>query len=105
MNDSSSNYLNDLYINCVDPDDEGIDFDGDIPNEIHALIERENERHAKPLKEEVVSINWKDENDPRMVQVGSTLSLEEHRTSRNYSPSTVMFSHGFIKTWLASISI
>ncbi|KAI8542928.1 hypothetical protein RHMOL_Rhmol08G0177900 [Rhododendron molle] len=78
MNESSSDYFHDLYINCVDPDDEGIDFDGDIPKEIHALIEREDERHAQPLKEEVVSINLKDENDPRMVQVGSTLSPEEH---------------------------
>ncbi|KAI8559871.1 hypothetical protein RHMOL_Rhmol04G0209100 [Rhododendron molle] len=79
MNDSSSDYFNDLYINYVDPDIEGIDFDGDIPKEIRALIEREDERHAQPLKEEVVSINLKDENDPRMVQVGSTLSPEEDR--------------------------
>ncbi|KAI8550532.1 hypothetical protein RHMOL_Rhmol06G0114400 [Rhododendron molle] len=64
MNDSSFDYLNDLSINCVDPDDEGIDFDGDIPKEIRALIEREDERHAQPLKEEVVSTNLKDENDP-----------------------------------------
>ncbi|KAI8542639.1 hypothetical protein RHMOL_Rhmol08G0153400 [Rhododendron molle] len=53
MNDSSSDYLHDLYINSVDPDNEGIDFDGDIPKEICALIEREDERHAQPLKEEL----------------------------------------------------
>ncbi|KAI8551027.1 hypothetical protein RHMOL_Rhmol06G0153000 [Rhododendron molle] len=67
MDDSSSDYLHDLYINCVDLDDEGIDFNGNIPKEIYALIEREDKRHAQPLKEEVVSINLKDENDPRMV--------------------------------------
>ncbi|KAI8568216.1 hypothetical protein RHMOL_Rhmol02G0180800 [Rhododendron molle] len=78
MNEASSDYLHDVYINCVDPDDEGIDFDGDIPKEICALIEWEDESHAQPLKEEVISLNFKDENDPSMVQVGSTLSPEEH---------------------------
>lgn len=50
MNDAFA-YLPHFEINCVEPDVEGIDFDGDIPKEIRSLIERENERHAQPLKE------------------------------------------------------
>ncbi|KAI8555050.1 hypothetical protein RHMOL_Rhmol05G0144200 [Rhododendron molle] len=94
MNESSSDYFNDLYINCVDLDDEGIDFDGDIPKEICALIEREDERHAQPLKEEVVSIHLKDENNPRMVQVGSTLSPEEHRDFKD-----LLTEYGDVFAW------
>ncbi|KAI8530381.1 hypothetical protein RHMOL_Rhmol11G0053800 [Rhododendron molle] len=46
INESGSAYFPDFEINCVDPDDEEIDFDEDIPKEIRSLIEREDERHA-----------------------------------------------------------
>ncbi|KAI8559886.1 hypothetical protein RHMOL_Rhmol04G0210600 [Rhododendron molle] len=74
MHDPISDYFVDLYINCVDPDDEGTDFDRDIPAKLRSLIER----HAQPLKEEVISVNLKDEGDPCMIQIGLTLSPDDH---------------------------
>ena len=70
---SNSRILLYFYINCVDPDDEGNQFNVDFLNELCSLIEREDERHAQLLKEEVISINSKDQSDPRMTQIGSTL--------------------------------
>ncbi|KAI8560171.1 hypothetical protein RHMOL_Rhmol04G0235300 [Rhododendron molle] len=46
MHDPTSDYFADFYINCVDPDDEGIDFEGIVPAELRSLIKREDERHA-----------------------------------------------------------
>ncbi|KAI8543302.1 hypothetical protein RHMOL_Rhmol08G0206000 [Rhododendron molle] len=54
INESDSAYFPDFEINCVDPDDEEIDFDGDIPKEIRSLIEREDERHAQPDLEDLI---------------------------------------------------
>ncbi|KAG5564943.1 hypothetical protein RHGRI_000971 [Rhododendron griersonianum] len=79
INESDSAYSPVFEINCVDPNDEEIDFKGEIPEEIRSLIEREDERHAQPVKEEVVSINLRDEGNPRMVQIGSALSEEERQ--------------------------
>ena len=50
----ASKYFAGFYINCVDPDDEGVDFDGIIPKEMCSLAEREDERHAQPVIEIVV---------------------------------------------------
>ncbi|KAG5524070.1 hypothetical protein RHGRI_030912 [Rhododendron griersonianum] len=83
INESDFAYFPDFEINCVDPDDEEINFDGDIPKEILSLIEREDERHAQPVKEEVVSINLRNEGDPRITQIGSALSEEERRALVN----------------------
>ena len=70
---SNSRILLYFYINCVDPDDEGTQFSDDFLKELCSLIEREDERHAQLLKEEVISINSKDQSDPRMTQIGSAL--------------------------------
>ncbi|KAI8555209.1 hypothetical protein RHMOL_Rhmol05G0157100 [Rhododendron molle] len=78
MHDPASEYFANFYINYVNPDDEGTNFDGNIPVELHSLIGREDERHAQPLKEEVISINLKDEDDPRMMQIVTTLSPRDH---------------------------
>lgn len=77
MHDPASDYFANFYINCVNPDNEGIDFDGNIPAELRSLIEREDEWHAQPLKEEVIFVNLKDDDDPHMTQIGSTLSSED----------------------------
>ncbi|KAG5528960.1 hypothetical protein RHGRI_029577 [Rhododendron griersonianum] len=83
INESDSAYFPDFEINCVDPEDEEIDFDGDIPKEIRSLIEREDERHAQPVKEEVVSINLRDEGNPQMTQISSALSAKERQALVN----------------------
>lgn len=44
VTDSSYPFV--FEINCVYPDDEGIELEGDIPKELRSLIEREDERHA-----------------------------------------------------------
>ncbi|KAH7838310.1 hypothetical protein Vadar_024854 [Vaccinium darrowii] len=79
MNEIDFAYLAVSEINCIDPDDEGIEFEEEIPKELRSLIEREDERHAQPIKEEVISINLRDESNPRMVQIGSGLSPEEFK--------------------------
>ena len=75
---SNSRILLYFYINCVDPDDKGTQFNVDFLNELCSLIERENERHAQLLKEEVISINSKDQSYPRMTQIGSVPSSRKH---------------------------
>ncbi|KAG5531685.1 hypothetical protein RHGRI_026341 [Rhododendron griersonianum] len=52
INESDSASFPGFEINCVNPDDQEIDFDGDIPKEIRSLVKREDERHAQPIKEE-----------------------------------------------------
>ncbi|KAH7836661.1 hypothetical protein Vadar_004049 [Vaccinium darrowii] len=79
MNEIDFAYLAVSEINCVNPDDDGIEFEEEIPKELRSLIERENERHAQPIKEEVISINLRDESNPRIVQIGSRLSPEEFK--------------------------
>ncbi|KAI8549189.1 hypothetical protein RHMOL_Rhmol06G0007000 [Rhododendron molle] len=98
MHDPASDYFADFYINCVDPDDEGTDFDGNIPAELRSLIEREDERHAQPLKEEVISVNLKDDSDPRMMQIGSTLSPEDRVALVDLLKEYLRSSHGRIRT-------
>ena len=41
------------------------------------LIEQEQERFVKPLMDEITTVNVGTEQDPRLVQLGSTLSSEE----------------------------
>ncbi|KAH7834736.1 hypothetical protein Vadar_019075 [Vaccinium darrowii] len=79
INEINFAYLAVSEINCVDPNDEEIEFEEEIPKELRSLIERENERHAQPIKEEVISINLKNENNPHMVQIGSGLTPEEFK--------------------------
>ncbi|KAI8559189.1 hypothetical protein RHMOL_Rhmol04G0153600 [Rhododendron molle] len=46
----TSKYFVGFYINCVDLDDEGIDFNGNIPKEMCSLTKRKDDRHAQPIK-------------------------------------------------------
>ena len=41
------------------------------------LIDQEQERFVKPLMDEITTVNVGTEKDPRLVQIGSTLSSEE----------------------------
>ena len=41
------------------------------------LVDREDERVVKPLVDEIIPINVGIEKDPRLVQIGSTLSSKE----------------------------
>ena len=75
--DPEFSYLVVPSINCVDPNNEN-DFEGEIPQELLDLIKEKNEKRPRPVFEETVSINLGNEEDPRMVQIGSTLSSEEH---------------------------
>lgn len=83
INEIDFAYLAVSKINCVDPDDERIEFEEEIPEELRSLIRREDKRHAQPIKEEIISINLKNESNPRMVQIGSGLSPEEFKAHSN----------------------
>ena len=48
-----------------------------IPPILQRLIEQEQERFVKPLMDEITTVNVGTQEDPRLVQIGSTLSLEE----------------------------
>ena len=41
------------------------------------IIDHEQERFVKPLIDEITTVNIGTEKDPRLVQIGSTLSSEE----------------------------
>ncbi|KAI8572246.1 hypothetical protein RHMOL_Rhmol01G0183000 [Rhododendron molle] len=54
--------------------------DSDNPNfeeEILEFIEREEERHAKPFSEEIITANLGSKNEPKLVKIGATLSSQE----------------------------
>ena len=57
------------------------DFDDfeeeEIPPELKNLIDFEEERHAKPNMDETQTINIGTEENPKLVLIGSTLTLEE----------------------------
>ena len=88
MNASALSYFAGFVINYVASFDEGIDFK--IQNGIHALVERENKRHAQPLKEVVITLKLGDEGTPDMLQTGSTSPVKikepRHATNRDNKP-------------------
>ena len=79
--DNFSNKKEDLeyftlpMINCVDSDNPN--FEEEIPKEILEFIEREEERHAKPFSEEIITANIGFENEPKLVKIGATPSSQE----------------------------
>jgi hypothetical protein len=79
--DNFSNEKEDLeyftlpMINCVDSNNPN--FEEEIPKEILEFIEREEERHAKPFSEEIITTNIGSENEPKLVKIGATLSSQE----------------------------
>ena len=64
---------------CIDNDFQNFDENNEegIPLVLKHLINREEERFAKSLADEIITINVGTEKDPRLVQIGSTLSSEE----------------------------
>ncbi|KAI8572311.1 hypothetical protein RHMOL_Rhmol01G0187800 [Rhododendron molle] len=78
MHYSASKYFAGFYINCVDLGNEGIDFDGIIPRKCVPSPKRKIKGMLSLLKEEIVSINLKDKDNIRMVQIRSNLPPEEH---------------------------
>ncbi|GMP68115.1 hypothetical protein CsSME_00027838 [Camellia sinensis var. sinensis] len=67
------------FVYCIDHDFHNFDKNDEegIPLVLKHLIDREDERFEQPLVDEIISINVGTEKDPRLVQIGSTLSLEE----------------------------
>lgn len=57
---------------CVDPN-----HDYNVQKEIKDLIKREEERPTQNVVEKTLSKNLGTEDDPKLVQIGSTLSSEE----------------------------
>lgn len=43
------------------------------------MIELEEEREAKPIVDDILILNLGDEKDPKLVQIGSPLSLVERK--------------------------
>ena len=64
---------------CIDLNFQNFDIneEEEIPWVLKILVDHEEERHVKPCTDEIVSINVGTEEDPRLVQIGSTLFLEE----------------------------
>lgn len=63
-------------MNCVDSDNPI--FKEEIPKEIIEFTERE-ERHAKPIFEEIITVNIGSEKYPKMVKIDATLSFQESK--------------------------
>ncbi|KAI8538534.1 hypothetical protein RHMOL_Rhmol09G0111000 [Rhododendron molle] len=62
-------------INCMDFDN--LNFEEEILKEILEFIEREEEMHAKPFSEEIITANIGSKNEPKMVKIGAKLSSQE----------------------------
>ena len=62
---------------CVTPNDFDDFVEEEIPPELKNLIDFEEERRAKPNMDETQTINIGIEEDPILVLIGSTLTLEE----------------------------
>ncbi|KAF5933234.1 hypothetical protein HYC85_029405 [Camellia sinensis] len=72
-------YFSVPLVYCIDHDFQNFDENDKkgIPRVLKHLINQEEERFVKPLVDEIISINVGIEKDPRLVQIGSTLSSEE----------------------------
>ncbi|GMP63150.1 hypothetical protein CsSME_00024952 [Camellia sinensis var. sinensis] len=75
-----SEYFSVPLVYCIDHDFQNFDENDEegIPLVLKHLIDREEERFVKPLVDEITPINVGTEKDPRLVQIRSTLSSEEH---------------------------
>ena len=65
---------------CIDQDFQNFNENEEegIPLVLKILINREDERFAKPLIDEIIMINVGTEKDLRLIQIRSTLSSEKH---------------------------
>ena len=74
-----SEYFSVPLIYCINSDFQNFDEndEDEIPPVLQRLIEQEQERFVKPLTDEIITVNIGTEEDPRLVQIGSTLSSEE----------------------------
>lgn len=64
---------------CTDLDFQNFDLseEEEIPRALKILVDQEEERRVKPCTDEIIAINVSTKEDPRLVQIGSTLSSEE----------------------------
>ena len=74
-----SEYFSVPLIYCINSDFQYFDENDEeeIPPVLQRLIEQEQERVVKPLTDEIITMNIGTDEDPRLVQIGSTLSSEE----------------------------
>ncbi|KAF5931579.1 hypothetical protein HYC85_027750 [Camellia sinensis] len=72
-------YFSVPLVYCINQDFQNFDENNEeeIPPILKHLIDREQERLVKPLVDKITSINVGTEKDPRLVQIGPTLSSEE----------------------------
>ncbi|KAF5933295.1 hypothetical protein HYC85_029466 [Camellia sinensis] len=72
-------YFSMPLIYCINSDFQNFDENDEkeIPPVLKYLLEQEQERFVKPLVDEITQINVGIEKDPRLVQIGSTLSSKE----------------------------
>ncbi|GMP54864.1 hypothetical protein CsSME_00019890 [Camellia sinensis var. sinensis] len=72
-------YFSVPLVYCINHDFQNFDKNDEegIPLVLKHLIDREEERFVKPFVDEIIAMNVGTEKDPRMVQIGSTLSSEE----------------------------
>ena len=62
---------------CVTPNNFDDFVEEEIPPELKNLIDFEEERRTKPNMDETQTINIGTEEDPKLVLIGSTLTLEK----------------------------
>ena len=76
-------YFSVPLIYCLNQDFQNFDKNDEeeIPPILQRLIEQEQERFVKPLMDEITTMNVGTEKDPRLVQIGSTLSSEERENA------------------------
>ncbi|GMP35086.1 hypothetical protein CsSME_00007686 [Camellia sinensis var. sinensis] len=77
---ADAEYIFVLLVYCIDQDFQNFNKNEDegIPLILKILINREDERFAKPLANEIIAFNVGTKKDPCLVQIGSMLSSEEH---------------------------
>ena len=66
-------------IYCLNQDFQNFDENSEeeFPPVLQRLSDQEQDRFVKPLMDEITTVNVGTEKDPRLVQIGSTLSSEE----------------------------
>mgnify|MGYP003702686569 CR=1 FL=1 len=75
----ASEYFSVPLIYCINQDFQNFDENNEeeIPLVLKYLLDQEQERLVKPLVDEITTINVGTEKNPKLVQIGSTLSSEE----------------------------